>query len=51
MECSIEFRQRNFAFVENQLVGAAKERVCFLNRDGFVFLAMGFTGKQAMKPL
>lgn len=47
LECSDKFRKRNFAFAENQLIGAAKERVCIMTRDGFSFLVMGFTGKQA----
>jgi Rha family phage regulatory protein len=47
LECSKEFQERNFAFVENQLVGAAKEKYCIMTRDGFSFLAMGFTGKKA----
>lgn len=47
LECSEDFRERNFAFVENQLFGAAKERYCIMTRDGFSFLVMGFTGKEA----
>jgi anti-repressor protein len=49
LECSNEFRACNFAFVENQLIGACKERSCIMTRDGFSFLAMGFTGKLAAK--
>lgn len=49
MECSAEFFHSNFAFVENQLIGAVKERKCIMTRDGFSFLAMGFTGKKAAK--
>ena len=47
MHCSDDFRQRNFAPVENQLVGSAKERYFLINRSGFAFLVMGFTGKNA----
>ena len=47
LSCSNEFRQRNFAPVENQLVGSAKEKYFVTTKSGFVFLVMGFTGKQA----
>ncbi len=47
LECSDEFRLRNFAessYINEQ----GKEQPCYrLTRDGFVFLAMGFTGKEA----
>lgn len=47
LECSADYRLRNFAassYVNEQ----GKEQPCFrLTRDGFVFLAMGFTGKEA----
>lgn len=47
LECSDNFRQRNFAFVENQQVGAIKTRNCIMTKDGFSFLVMGFTGARA----
>lgn len=47
LECSGDFRLRNFAesvYVNEQ----GKEQPCFrITRDGFAFLAMGFTGKEA----
>ena len=52
LECSAEYRERNFApTVEtraNPSGGAPIESPAYrLTRDGFVFLAMGFTGKEA----
>lgn len=52
LECSDEYRHRNFAeTVEsrpNPSGGAPIESVAYrMTRDGFVFLAMGFTGKEA----
>lgn len=51
LNCSAEFRQRNFAFVvemrELPQGGAAKEKYSIMTRDGFMFLAMGFTGEKA----
>lgn len=49
LDCSRDFFERNFAFVENQGIGAVKERICYMNKDGFSFLAMGFTGEKAAK--
>lgn len=47
LECSDEFRLRNFAqssYINEQ----GKEQPRYrMTRDGFVFLAMGFTGKEA----
>jgi Rha family phage regulatory protein len=47
LECSDEFRLCNFAqssYINEQ----GKEQPCYrITRDGFVFLAMGFTGKEA----
>ncbi len=47
LECSPEFNERNFALVEySDLKG--EKRPCYqITRDGFTFLAMGFTGKRA----
>lgn len=47
LDCSSEFRQRNFApsyysNLQNKQMPAFE-----ITRDGFVFLAMGFTGRQA----
>ena len=47
LECSTDYRLRNFA-ASSYLNEQGKEQPCFrLTRDGFVFLAMGFTGKEA----
>lgn len=49
LECSEEFRQRNFAPSE-YLNSQGKSQPYFeMTRDGFTFLAMGFTGKEAAK--
>ena len=52
LECSEEYRLRNFAQTvitrENPSGGAPIESPAFkITRDGFAFLAMGFTGKKA----
>lgn len=51
LECSAEYRLRNFAesSVDGAMPngGARTYRTFNITRDGFVFLAMGFTGKEA----
>lgn len=53
LECSSEYRLRNFA--ESSVIGEMPNggkrsyRTFTVTRDGFVFLAMGFTGKEAAK--
>lgn len=51
LDCSDDFRRRNFAEasyeVEQPKGGVAKYSLCEMTRDGFTFLTMGFTGKQA----
>lgn len=51
LECSEEFNQRNFApMVYEAEIGSGAKRefpAYRLTRDGFAFLAMGFTGKKA----
>ena len=51
LECSTEFHQRNFAPViteyQNGKGGTQEATEYTITRDGFVFLAMGFTGKEA----
>lgn len=53
IECSKEFRLRNFAqsSFESEMPngGKRKHKAYRLSRDGFVFLAMGFTGKDAAR--
>lgn len=47
LECSDEYRLHNFA-ESSYLNEQGKSQPCFtMTRDGFVFLAMGFTGKEA----
>lgn len=47
LDCSVEFNRRNFVPVE-YLDAKGEKRPCYrITRDGFVFLAMGFTGKEA----
>lgn len=47
LECSAEFTERNFALSEF-LDATGRKLPCYrITRDGFVFLAMGFTGKEA----
>lgn len=51
LECSAEYRRRNFAETFNEVPGpngAIRKATAYrITRDGFVFLAMGFTGKEA----
>lgn len=49
LECSTEFNQRNFASVTYQDAKGEQRPMYYLTRDGFTFLAMGFTGKVAAK--
>lgn len=54
LECSPEFRQRNFAptivYRENPKGGAPlKSRAFTMTKDGFMFLTMGFTGPEAAR--
>lgn len=53
LECTMDFHKRNFALVvkmkELPQGGARKETYYNLTRDGFTFLAMGFTGKVASR--
>jgi Rha family phage regulatory protein len=51
LECSPEYRARNFAetfqTVEMPNCATRQDKAFTITRDGFVFLAMGFTGKEA----
>jgi len=50
LDCSEEFRGRNFALtLEIKEIGIASREIRSFNmtRDGFTFLVMGFTGKEA----
>lgn len=53
LDCSLGFRERNFALsyqdVKMPRGGVRKQPYYNMTKDGFVFLAMGFTGKEAAK--
>lgn len=53
LECSPDFQERNFAlsFYISKLPnnGHKKLPMYYMTRDGFTFLAMGFTGKEASR--
>jgi Rha family phage regulatory protein len=53
MDCSDAFRERNFALTSTLVAspkgGHRKAPVVTMTKDGFVFLAMGFTGKDAAR--
>ncbi|WP_110968339.1 Rha family transcriptional regulator [Pseudomonas huaxiensis] len=49
LECSPEFNQHNFAPIEYTDTVGRKYTQYRMTRDGFTFLCMGFTGKEAAK--
>jgi len=53
LDCSLEFSKHNFVFSyydQLQPNGGSRQQPLYeITRDGFVFLAMGFTGKEAAK--
>lgn len=49
LDCSSEFTQRNFAPCTRPGFNNKPEPYYRMTRDGFTFLCMGFTGKQAAK--
>ena len=53
LECSEDFRERNFAFIQKiSNLGNGRTRkdpMYYITRDGFMFLVMGFTSKTAAK--
>ncbi|AZO77709.1 MULTISPECIES: Rha family transcriptional regulator [unclassified Bosea (in: a-proteobacteria)] len=49
LDCSPEFTQRNFALSEYRDATGRPLRSFDLTRDGFVFLVMGFTGREAAR--
>ena len=47
LDCSMEFNQHNFVLVE-YMDSKGEKRPCYkITKDGFMFLVMGFTGKEA----
>jgi Rha family phage regulatory protein len=49
LECSDEFNERNFALVKYRDKKGENRPKYNITRDGFTFLVMGFTGKDAAK--
>ena len=49
IECSEEFNRRNFAPVKYTDEKGESRPMYYITRDGFTFLAMGFTGKEAAR--
>lgn len=49
LECSEEFRERNFALSSYKSVQNKELSKFIITKDGFTILAMGYTGKQAMQ--
>jgi Rha family phage regulatory protein len=49
IECSPEFSERNFALSEYKDASGKSNPYYEMTKDGFTFLAMGFTGKEAAK--
>lgn len=49
LECSADFRERNFALSSYRSLQNKKLPCYEMTKDGFCFLAMGFTGKEAAK--
>lgn len=50
LDCSTSFNERNFAPVEYVDSKGEKRPEVLMTRDGFTFLAMGFTGAKAAQP-
>lgn len=49
MNCSEEFRQRNFALSSYKTEQNKNQKEYVVTKDGFVMLAMGYTGLKAME--
>ncbi len=49
LDCSLNFTERNFAPSTYKDTSGKKNPLYYMTRDGFTFLAMGFTGKIAAK--
>lgn len=51
LECSSEFTARNFevCYKNNDLQNGKPQKYYRMTKDGFTFIAMGFTGKEAAK--
>jgi len=49
LECSPEFTQRNFALSSYRDESGKENKEYLITKDGFVMLAMGFTGEKAFR--
>jgi Rha family phage regulatory protein len=49
LDCSQEFNERNFALVDYKDVKGEMRPKYFITQDGFSFLVMGYTGKEAAR--
>ena len=49
LQCSEEFNRLNFQLVEDLDAKGEQRRMIRMTKNGFVFLAMGFTGKEAAR--
>lgn len=49
LECSKEFNERNFALVDYIDGKGESRRKVVMSQDGFSFLVMGYTGKEAAR--
>ncbi|WP_051235762.1 Rha family transcriptional regulator [Ottowia thiooxydans] len=49
LSCSEEFRQHNFVAAKDLDVQGKPRRTVLMTKNGFIFLAMGFTGAKASK--
>lgn len=49
VECSAEFNERNFASIEYTDSRGRAKREVRMTKDGFTFLVMGFTGREAAR--
>ena len=48
LECPVDFRQHNFVAAEDPDAQGKNRRVIRMTKDGFMLLAMGFTGVKAV---
>ena len=53
IQCSPEYRERNFALTMEDVPGpkgaVRQERIIRMTKNGFMFMVMGFTGKEAAR--
>lgn len=49
LDCSEDFNRRNFALIDFKDVRNRTQQEYTITKDGFIFLVMGFTGKEASR--